>query len=62
MLKKIFKIQPDLKVIMISANPDPDLEKKAKATGAFAFVSKPFNLKKLLAVIKKAVGKKLIKN
>ncbi len=47
-LGKIRKTAPATKVIMVTVDGDSDLCKAAMNQGAFAFMSKPFKMQKLL--------------
>jgi len=49
--------QCTLPVIMITARPDPSLEEKAMAAGAFAFLRKPFEANTLIGLLEKALGR-----
>lgn len=56
LLEKIKLHDPDLPVIMISAYTDLEYSELAIKTGAYAFVSKPFNNKEMIGLIKKALS------
>ena len=55
-LEKIHQIRPSLKTIMISAFGDASTRARAKELGAYAFLDKPFNIDKLVKVVKKALN------
>lgn len=50
-IHRIKRFAEDVKVIMITADPDPFIEKMAWREGADAFLRKPFTGKNLLSVI-----------
>lgn len=54
-LEKIHQIRPSLKTIMISAFGNESTKARAKELGAYAFLDKPFNIKGLVKVVKKAL-------
>jgi len=47
-LNELIKINPDVKVIMISALGNPQIVKKALISGAKGFIIKPLNREKVL--------------
>ncbi len=57
-LKEIRRIEPSLKVIMISAYGDPSIKSMAKKLGAYRFLDKPFDLNRLIKTVKGALAKK----
>ncbi len=57
-LKKIKQAMPDLDVIMVSASKDVASAVEAMKLGALDYITKPFNVKELLAVIEKALEKR----
>lgn len=57
-LEKAHQIRPDLKTIMISAFGDDSTRTRAKQLGAYAFLDKPFNIKGLVKVVKKALKRR----
>jgi len=58
LLKKLRSINPDLDSIIISALKDVPSAVEAMKLGAFDYVTKPFEVKGLMALIEKALGKK----
>ncbi|MBI5399339.1 sigma-54-dependent Fis family transcriptional regulator [Candidatus Saganbacteria bacterium] len=57
-LKKIKDLDPDLAIIMVSATKDITSAVSAMKLGAFDYVSKPFDVKELLALIDMALEKR----
>jgi len=57
-LKKMKKAVPDLDVIMVSASKDVASAVEAMKLGALDYITKPFDVKELLAVIEKALEKR----
>jgi len=55
-LEKIHQIRPSLKTIMISTFGDASTRARAKELGAYAFLDKPFNIDKMVKVVKKALN------
>jgi DNA-binding NtrC family response regulator len=60
-LKEVRQIAPSLKVIMISAYGSPSIKSMAKNLGAYRFLDKPFDLNRLVKVVKDALAN-LIRN
>jgi len=54
-LERTLHIRPNLKTIMISAFGDDSTRTRAKELGAYAFLDKPFNIDKMVKVVKKAL-------
>lgn len=54
-LKDIRRIEPDIKVIMVSAYGSSDIKKAAKKQGVIKFLDKPFNLSGLTKIVKNAM-------
>jgi len=52
-LKEIKKISPETRVIMITAYADRNLEKEAIKQGADIVIHKPFDIKKVIAIVEK---------
>ncbi|MFX3617584.1 MAG: response regulator [Sporolactobacillus sp.] len=50
-LKKIKEINPEIKVMIMTAYGDDQMIREAKKNGAIAYFSKPFDIEKLLTVI-----------
>ncbi len=50
-LRRIKEIDPDIKVIMVSAADDKEVREKAKALGADEFIRKPFSKRYLEEVV-----------
>jgi len=46
----------DVKVIMLTARDDPDLEAEAREAGADAFLTKPFSAIELLEIVETMLG------
>jgi two-component system response regulator AtoC len=53
-LRILNKIDPDVRVIIITGNPTDEMRKEALRLGAIDFLVKPFSLKSLIDVIKAA--------
>ncbi len=51
-------IRPGLPAIMISAYGNSSVRLRARELGAYAFLDKPFDIKKLVRVVNKALGAK----
>ena len=58
-LKEIRRIKPSLKVIMISAYGSPSIKSMAKKLGAYRFLDKPFDLNRLIKIVKDALAEKV---
>ncbi len=58
-LKEIQLIEPSLKVIMISAYGSPTIKSMAKKLGVYRFLDKPFDLNRLVRVVKDALAKEV---
>jgi DNA-binding response OmpR family regulator len=56
-LKEVRKTEPSLKIIMISAYGSPSIKSMAKKLGACRFLDKPFNVKRLVSVVRNALAK-----
>lgn len=54
-LKKVRELRPDIAIIMITAFGTIDLAVEAMRAGAFHFVTKPFRMKEILAIVRKAI-------
>ncbi len=50
--------KPGLKAVMISAYGNCAVKSRAKELGACEFLDKPFNVKRLIKVVSKALNKK----
>lgn len=50
--------KPGLKVVMISAYGNCAVKSRAKELGACEFLDKPFNVKRLIKVVLKAMNKR----
>jgi PAS domain S-box-containing protein len=57
LLEIIKKTEPDLSVIMMTAYANVEIAIKALNEGADAFVTKPFNIEELRAIVKKSIEK-----
>lgn len=54
-LEKARQIRPKTQIIMISAFGDSSTKGRAKELGAYDFIDKPFNINRLVKVVKKAL-------
>jgi len=52
-LKEIKKISPETRVVMMTGYPDKNLEKEAIKQGAYTVIYKPFDRKKVIAIVEK---------
>ena len=52
-LKEIKKISPETRVVMMTGYPDKNLEKEAIKQGADTVIYKPFDRKKVIAIVEK---------
>lgn len=59
LLKEVRLIQPSLKVIMLSAYGSPSIKSMAKKFCVYRFIDKPFDLNKLVRVVRGALSKKV---
>ena len=57
-LEEVRQTEPDLKVIMISAFGSPSIKSAAKKLGTYKFLDKPFDLYRLVKVVKNALAEK----
>jgi len=57
-LEKVKHIRPQTQVIMISAFIDTSTKARAKELGAYDFIDKPFNINRLVKVVKKALKRR----
>lgn len=57
-LKEALHKKPGLKVVMISAYGNCAVKSRAKELGACEFLDKPFNVKRLIKVVSKALNKR----
>jgi len=55
--KVVHQAKPSLKVIMISAYGSPSIKSMAKKFGVYRFLDKPFNVKRLVSVVRDALAK-----
>ncbi|MEA2104746.1 MAG: response regulator [Candidatus Cloacimonadota bacterium] len=55
--KKVHEIEPDIKVIMMTAYSVENLINEALEYGAFDVIHKPIDIEQIIATIKKAKGK-----
>jgi DNA-binding NtrC family response regulator len=55
--KVVHQAKPSLKVIMISAYGSPSIKSMAKKFGVYRFLDKPFNVKRLVSVVRDAMAK-----
>lgn len=54
-LEKAKHVRPQTQIIMISAFGDSSTKTRAKELGAYDFLDKPFNINRLVKVVKKAL-------
>ena len=57
-LEEALHRKPGLKVVMISAYGNCAVKSRAKELGACEFLDKPFNVKRLIKVVSRALNKK----
>ena len=57
-LEEVKKAYPGVQVVMLTAHGTSELEKKARALGAFDYLQKPVGIEKLVETIKKAYALK----
>ena len=57
-LEKARQLRPSITTIMISGYGNSAVRKRAQGLGAYAFLDKPFNIKVLAKVVKKALKEK----
>lgn len=62
LLEIVKKLDPDLSVIMMTAYASVENAIKALNEGADAFVTKPFNIEELRAIVKKSIEKQRLSN
>ena len=55
-LKEILQMDPEARVVMVSAQGHGEREKEARHSGAVGYVSKPFRKEDLLEEIRNALG------
>jgi CheY-like chemotaxis protein len=55
-LERLRRTTPNLPVIMVTGNDDPDLARRTLAQGAFDYIAKPFNLSRLQQVLEAALA------
>lgn len=55
-LEKAHQIKPPIVTIMISAFRNESIRAKVKEFGAYAFLDKPFNIDKLVKIVKRALA------
>lgn len=55
-LRELMKIDPDARVIMISAQGQGQLEKEARDAGARGYVTKPIDVENLLRTVEHALA------
>jgi two-component system cell cycle sensor histidine kinase/response regulator CckA len=56
LLREMRKRNPDLKMIFVSGYAEDAFEKNLPERGQFAFLSKPFTLKQLVAAVKETMA------
>ncbi|MBK7000883.1 MAG: response regulator [Rhodoferax sp.] len=62
LLQSLHKAHPDVSIVMITGNNDPDIEERAADAGAQGFIHKPFSLTKLTQDLEQVVrARKLLK-
>jgi DNA-binding NtrC family response regulator len=57
LLSRIRAGSPWVKVVIVTANPDPEVRSKAMKLGAFAVISKPCDMEHLKGTVKSALVK-----
>ena len=57
-LEKARQIRPSMQTIMISAFGDTSTKARAQELGAYDFLDKPFNIKRLATVVNRALKRK----
>ena len=57
-LEKAREVRPSMTTIMISGYGNEVVRKRARELGAYAFLDKPFDIKNLTRVVKKALREK----
>ncbi|MEW6419000.1 MAG: response regulator [Nitrospirota bacterium] len=62
LLEIIKKTEPDLSVILMTAYANVEVAIKALNEGADAFVTKPFSIEELRAIVKKSIEKQMLSN
>jgi two-component system chemotaxis response regulator CheY len=55
-LKDILRLDPEAKVVMVTARGDPQMETRARSLGAIGYVSKPFRYENILEEIQNALA------
>jgi DNA-binding NarL/FixJ family response regulator len=62
LLQSLHKAHPEVSIVMITGNNDPDIEERAADAGAQGFIHKPFSLTKLTQDLEQVVrARKLLK-
>jgi len=57
LLSKIRADSPWIRVVIVTANPDPEVRSRAMKLGAFAVISKPCDMEQLKGTVKSALVK-----
>jgi len=57
-LEKAREMRPSMTTVMISGYGNEVVRRRAQELGAYAFLDKPFDIKELIRVVKKALKKK----
>lgn len=60
LLEAVRQIRPSMRIIMISAFGNESVKARAKELGAYDFLDKPFDIRKLVKVIKNAWPRKAL--
>jgi DNA-binding response OmpR family regulator len=55
-LERLHDTHPQLPVVMLTGNTDPELARHTLAQGAFDYITKPFNLTRLRQVLEAALA------
>ena len=55
MLRELRKVRPHARVVFMSGHAEDAFDKSLEPDEQFGFISKPFNLKDLAEIVKKAI-------
>jgi DNA-binding NtrC family response regulator len=59
LLQEVRRIDPSIRVIMLSAYGSTSIKSMAKKFGVYKFIDKPFDINRLLRVVRDALSKKV---